>query len=151
MIINAIRGIHVLVPRNMTKAAGFYNSFRMWWTGFSNRVFKRISLKREKATQLWWIQDSNRCCWNDERRCWYYVSFYGSTLRLIEQAAQELLELYWLWDYRCTVFASIRYQSWSCKSIAKTSRLLVIDEDVPGGASAYILQQIIEQQMVITT
>jgi hypothetical protein len=40
MIINAIRGIHVLVPRNMTKAAGFYNSFRMWWTSFSNRVFK---------------------------------------------------------------------------------------------------------------
>jgi pyruvate/2-oxoglutarate/acetoin dehydrogenase E1 component len=33
--------------------------------------------------------------------------------------------------------ASIRYQSWSCKSIAKTSRLLVIDEDVPGGACIY--------------
>jgi pyruvate/2-oxoglutarate/acetoin dehydrogenase E1 component len=48
MIINAIRGIHVLVPRNMTKAAGFYNSFRMWWTALVIECLKWISLKREK-------------------------------------------------------------------------------------------------------
>jgi pyruvate/2-oxoglutarate/acetoin dehydrogenase E1 component len=50
-----------------------------------------------------------------------------------------------LWDYRLTIIAPIWCESRCCKSIAKTNRLLVIDEDVPGG-SAYILQQIIEQQ-----
>jgi hypothetical protein len=53
MIINAIRGIHVLVPRNMTKAAGFYNSLlECDEPAFSNRVFKRISLKREKPLNM---------------------------------------------------------------------------------------------------
>jgi hypothetical protein len=81
------------------------------------------------------------------RRCWYYFSFLWFNVKINwASCSGTSWSGYWLWDYRCTVFTSIRYQSWSCKSIAKTSRLLVIDEDVPGGASAYILQQIIEQQ-----
>jgi len=72
---------------------------------------------------------------------------YGSTLRLVQQAANELLEV----GIDCEVIDLQSLLPFDInqdivKSIAKTNRLLVIDEDVPGGASAYILQQIIEQQ-----
>ncbi|MFB0909779.1 MAG: transketolase C-terminal domain-containing protein, partial [Flavobacterium sp.] len=72
---------------------------------------------------------------------------YGSTLRLIEQAAQELLEVgidCEIIDVQSLLPFDINHDL--VKSIIKTSRLLVIDEDVPGGASAYILQHIIDQQ-----
>jgi len=72
---------------------------------------------------------------------------YGSTLRLVEQAAKELFEA----GIDCEVIdlqslLPFDIHSDIVKSIAKTNRLLVIDEDLPGGASAYILQQIVEQQ-----
>ncbi len=72
---------------------------------------------------------------------------YGSTLRLVEQAAKELQQAgidCELIDIQSLLPFDINHDL--VKSISKTNRLLVIDEDVPGGASAYILQQIIEQQ-----
>jgi pyruvate/2-oxoglutarate/acetoin dehydrogenase E1 component len=92
MIINAIRGIHVLVPRNMTKA-GFYNSLlECDEPALVIECLNGYRLK-EKSHSIMVNSRPNRCCWNDERRCWYYLVSYGSTLRLIEQAAQELLEV----------------------------------------------------------
>jgi pyruvate/2-oxoglutarate/acetoin dehydrogenase E1 component len=72
---------------------------------------------------------------------------YGSTLRLVEQAAEELLVV----GINCEIIDIQSLLPFDVnhdivKSIAKTNRLLVIDEDLPGGASAYILQQIIEAQ-----
>jgi pyruvate/2-oxoglutarate/acetoin dehydrogenase E1 component len=72
---------------------------------------------------------------------------YGSTLRLVEQAAKELLGS----GINCEIIDIQSLLPFDinqdiAKSIAKTNRLLVIDEDVPGGASAYILQQIIDKQ-----
>jgi len=72
---------------------------------------------------------------------------YGSTLRLVEQAAKELFEA----GIDCEIIDLQSLLPFDInqdivKSIAKTNRLLVIDEDLPGGASAYILQQIVEQQ-----
>ncbi len=72
---------------------------------------------------------------------------YGSTLRLVEQAAKEL------YDHQISVEV-IDAQSLLpfdihhdvAKSIQKTNRLLVVDEDVPGGASAYLMQEILEVQ-----
>jgi pyruvate/2-oxoglutarate/acetoin dehydrogenase E1 component len=72
---------------------------------------------------------------------------YGSTLRIIEQAAKELLETgidIEIIDAQSLLPFDINHDC--VKSIMKTNRLLVIDEDVPGGASAYILQQIIDEQ-----
>jgi pyruvate/2-oxoglutarate/acetoin dehydrogenase E1 component len=70
---------------------------------------------------------------------------YGSTLRLVEQAAKELLGS----DINCEIIDIQSILPFDInkdivKSIAKTNRLLVIDEDVPGGASAFILQQIVD-------
>jgi pyruvate/2-oxoglutarate/acetoin dehydrogenase E1 component len=74
---------------------------------------------------------------------------YGSTLRLVEQAAKELLSVgidCEIIDIQSLLPFDIQHDI--VKSVAKTNRLLVIDEDVPGGASAYILQQIVEVQNV---
>jgi pyruvate/2-oxoglutarate/acetoin dehydrogenase E1 component/TPP-dependent pyruvate/acetoin dehydrogenase alpha subunit len=148
MIINAIRGIHVLVPRNMTKAAGFYNSLLECdepalviecLNGY--RLKEKMPLNYgEFKTPIGEIEILK------EGVDITLVS-YGSTLRLVEQAAEELLAV----GINCEIIDIQSLLPFDVnhdivKSIAKTNRLLVIDEDLPGGASAYILQQIIEIQ-----
>jgi len=148
MIINAIRGIHVLVPRNMTKAAGFYNSLLECdepalviecLNGY--RLKEKMPLNYgEFKTPIGEIEILK------EGVDITLVS-YGSTLRLVEQAAEELLEVginCEIIDIQSLLPFDVKHDI--VKSIAKTNRLLVIDEDLPGGASAYILQQIIEAQ-----
>ena len=148
MIINAIRGIHVLVPRNMTQAAGFYNTLLEadepalvieCLNGY--RLKEKAPLNYGEFKTPIGIVETLR-----EGKDITLVS-YGSTLRLVEQAAQELAEI----GIDCEVIdiqslLPFDIKKDIVKSIAKTNRLLVIDEDVPGGASAYILQQIIEIQ-----
>lgn len=72
---------------------------------------------------------------------------YGSTLRIVEQVAKELMEVgidAEVIDVQSLIPFDLNHDI--VKSVAKTNRLLVIDEDVPGGASAYILQEIVEKQ-----
>jgi pyruvate/2-oxoglutarate/acetoin dehydrogenase E1 component/TPP-dependent pyruvate/acetoin dehydrogenase alpha subunit len=148
MIINAIRGIHVLVPRNMTQAAGFYNTLLEadepalvieCLNGY--RLKEKAPLNYGEFKTPIGVVETLR-----EGKDITLVS-YGSTLRLVEQAANELAEI----GIDCEVIDIQSLLPFDIhkdivKSIAKTNRLLVIDEDVPGGASAYILQQIVEVQ-----
>ncbi len=148
MIINAIRGIHVLVPRNMTQAAGFYNTLLEadepalvieCLNGY--RLKEKAPLNYGEFKTPIGVVETLR-----EGKDITLVS-YGSTLRLVEQAANELSEI----GIDCEVIDIQSLLPFDIhkdivKSIAKTNRLLVIDEDVPGGASAYILQQIVEVQ-----
>jgi pyruvate/2-oxoglutarate/acetoin dehydrogenase E1 component len=148
MIINAIRGIHVLVPRNMTQAAGFYNTLLEadepalvieCLNGY--RLKEKAPLNYGEFKTPIGIVETLR-----EGKDITLIS-YGSTLRLVEQAANELAEI----GIDCEVIDIQSLLPFDInkdivKSIAKTNRLLVIDEDVPGGASAYILQQIVEVQ-----
>ncbi|MBB1193508.1 transketolase [Flavobacterium sp. SOK18b] len=148
MIINAVRGIHVLVPRNMTQAAGFYNSLLECdepalviecLNGY--RLKEKMPLNYgEFKTPIGVIETLKHG--ND-----ITLVSYGSTLRLVQQAAIELLEV----GIDCEIIDLQSLLPFDInkdiiKSIAKTNRLLVIDEDVPGGASAYIMQQILEEQ-----
>lgn len=148
MIINAVRGIHVLVPRNMTQAAGFYNSLLECdepalviecLNGY--RLKEKMPLNYgEFKTPIGIIETLKHG--ND-----ITLVSYGSTLRLVQQAAIELQEV----GIDCEVIDLQSLLPFDInkdiiKSIAKTNRLLVIDEDVPGGASAYIMQQILEEQ-----
>ncbi len=148
MIINALRGIHILVPRNMTKAAGFYNTLMECdepalviecLNGY--RIKEKMPLNfGEFKTPIGVIETI-------KKGTDITLVSYGSTLRLVERAAKELLEI----GIDCEIIdlqslLPFDINSDIVKSIAKTNRLLVIDEDVPGGASAYILQQIIEKQ-----
>ena len=148
MIINAVRGIHVLVPRNMTKAAGFYNALMLadepalvveCLNGY--RLKEQLPENPGEYTTPIGIAEVLR-----EGKDITVVS-YGSTLRLIQAAATELAEqgieveivdLQSLLPFDLTHICGA--------SVSKTNRLLVVDEDVPGGASAYILQRIVEDQ-----
>ncbi|OWP83424.1 transketolase [Flavobacterium davisii] len=148
MIINAIRGIHVLVPRNMTKAAGFYNT--LLETDEPALVVECLNgyrLKEKMPTNLGEFKTPIGITETIKEGKDITIVSYGSTLRLVEQAAKELLEIgidVEIIDIQSLLPFDINHDI--AKSVAKTNRLLIVDEDVPGGAAAYILQQIIEVQ-----
>ncbi len=148
MIINAIRGIHVLVPRNMTKAAGFYNS--LLETDEPALVIECLNgyrLKEKMPSNLGAFKTPIGVVETIREGADITLVSYGSTLRLIEQAAKELFEKgidCEIIDIQSLLPFDVNHDI--VKSIMKTNRILVIDEDVPGGASAFILQQILEGQ-----
>ena len=148
MIINAIRGIHVLVPRNMTKAAGFYNT--LLETDEPALVIECLNgyrLKEKMPTNLGEFKTQIGVVETIKTGTDISIVSYGSTLRIVEQAAKELQEI----GIDCEIIDAQSLLPFDInqdcvKSIQKTNRLLVVDEDVPGGASAYLLQQIVEVQ-----
>lgn len=148
MIINAIRGIHVLVPRNMTKAAGFYNT--LLETDEPALVIECLNgyrLKEKMPTNIGEFKTPIGVVETLKEGKDITLVSYGSTLRLVEQAAKELLEIgidAEIIDIQSLLPFDVNHDI--VKSLAKTNRLLVIDEDVPGGASAFILQQILDEQ-----
>ena len=148
MIINAIRGIHVLVPRNMTQAAGFYNSLlECDEPALVIECLNGYRLKEKMPLNYGEFKTPIGVVETLKEGSDITLVSYGSTLRIVQQAAKELLEF----GIDCEVIDLQSLLPFDInkdlvKSIAKTNRLLIIDEDLPGGASAYILQQIIEQQ-----
>ena len=77
------------------------------------------------------------------------VLSYGSTLRIVENTAKRLLQegiSIEIIDLQCLLPFDIKNEI--KESIRKTNRLLIVDEDVPGGASAYILDQLVEKQNI---
>ena len=148
MIINAIRGIHVLVPRNMTKAAGFYNTLlEKDEPALVIECLNGYRLKEKMPTNLGEFKTPIGVVETIREGSDITLVSYGSTLRLVEQAAKEL-ENFGISSEIIDVQSLLPFDIKQdiVKSIAKTNRVLVIDEDVPGGASAYILQEIIEVQ-----
>ena len=148
MIINAIRGIHVLVPRNMTKAAGFYNTLLASdEPALVIECLNGYRLKEKMPTNLGEFKTPIGVVETIKEGSDITLVSYGSTIRIVEQAAKELQEI----GIDCEIIDIQSLLPFDInkdivKSIAKTNRLLVIDEDVPGGASAYILQEIVENQ-----
>lgn len=148
MIINAIRGINVLVPRNMTQAAGFYNSLlECDEPALVIECLNGYRLKEQAPNNYGEFKTPIGEVETLKEGTDITLVSYGSTLRLVEQAANELMAT----GIDCEVIdiqslIPFDINNDIAKSIAKTNRLLVIDEDVPSGASAYILQQIIEKQ-----
>ena len=148
MIINAIRGIHVLVPRNMTKAAGFYNTLlECDEPALVVECLNGYRLKEKMPLNYGEFKTPIGVVETIKEGTDITLVSYGSTLRLVEQAAKELSEIgidCEIIDVQSLLPFDINHDI--AKSVQKTNRLLVIDEDVPGGASAFILQQIIENQ-----
>ena len=148
MIINAVRGIHVLVPRNMTQAAGFYNSLlECDEPALVIECLNGYRLKEKMPLNYGEFKTPIGVVETLKEGADITLISYGSTLRLVQQAAKELEEV----GIDCEIIDLQSLLPFDInqdivKSIKKTNRLLVIDEDVPGGASAYILQQIIEHQ-----
>ena len=148
MIINALRGIHVLVPRNMVQAAGFYNTMLAsdepaliveCLNGYRLKEKLPLNLGEFKVPvgvpEV--LKEGNDIT----------LVTYGSCVRVAQEAIQYLEEMgisVELIDVQSLLPFDIHHSIKA--SIQKTNKLLVFDEDVPGGASAYILQQLLENQ-----
>jgi pyruvate/2-oxoglutarate/acetoin dehydrogenase E1 component/TPP-dependent pyruvate/acetoin dehydrogenase alpha subunit len=147
-IINLVRGVHVLVPRNMTKAAGFYNTYIEsdqpaliveCLNGYrlKERMPSNIGEFKTPAGEIEVLKEGTDLT----------LVSYGSTLRIVQKAANELLEVginVEVIDAQSLLPFDIKHNV--VQSVKKTNRLMIIDEDVPGGASAYLLDQIINKQ-----
>ncbi|MDO9260973.1 MAG: transketolase C-terminal domain-containing protein, partial [Flavobacteriaceae bacterium] len=147
-MIHLLRGMHILVPRNMTKAAGFYNT--LLESDEPAMVVENLNgyrLKEKMPLNLGEFRTPIGVVETIKEGKDITVVSYGSTLRIVEQAVEELAAVgieVELIDIQSLLPFDIHHDI--AKSIQKTNRLLVVDEDVPGGASAFILQQIIEVQ-----
>lgn len=148
MIINAVRGMHVLVPRSMTKAAGFYNTLLKGdEPALVIECLNGYRLKEKMPNNIGEFTTPIGVVETVKEGTDLTIVSYGSTLRIVEQAAKELMEIGI--DVEIIDAQSLLPfdKNHDCvKSLQKTNRLLVVDEDVPGGASAYILQQIVDVQ-----
>lgn len=147
-ILNLIRGINVLVPRNMTQAAGFYNTLlESDEPALIVECLNGYRLKEKMPNNLGEFKTAVGVIETLKEGKDITVVSYGSTLRLVQEAAEELQEL----DIDAEVIDVQSLLPFDLnqdivKSVQKTNRLLIVDEDVPGGASAFILQHIVEKQ-----
>ncbi|MGB3607205.1 alpha-ketoacid dehydrogenase subunit alpha/beta [Psychroserpens sp.] len=147
-IVNLVRGIRVLVPRNMTKAAGFYNT--LIETDEPALIIECLNgyrLKEKMPNNIGQFKTPIGVVETVKEGSDITLVSYGSTLRIVHQTAKELLEVgidAEVIDVQSLLPFDINHDI--VKSVQKTNRLMVIDEDVPGGASAYILNEILNVQ-----
>ena len=147
-LIHLLRGMYILVPRNMTKAAGFYNTLlESDEPGLIIECLNGYRLKEPMPTNMGEFKTPIGVVETVREGTDISLVSYGSTLRIVEEAARELQQVgidAEVIDVQTLLPLDLNKDL--VKSVAKTNRLLVIDEDVPGGASAYILNQIIDEQ-----
>jgi pyruvate/2-oxoglutarate/acetoin dehydrogenase E1 component/TPP-dependent pyruvate/acetoin dehydrogenase alpha subunit len=147
-IINTLRGIHVLVPRNMTKAAGFYNTLLEGDDpALVIECLNGYRLKEQLPSNLGEFKTPIGEVETIKEGTDITVLSYGSTLRIVEEAAKELQQTgidIEVIDAQSLLPFDTNHDT--VKSLAKTNRLLIVDEDLPGGASAYLLQEVLEKQ-----
>jgi len=148
MIINALRGMYVCVPRNMTQAVGMYNTllqsndpalmveclngYRLKEKLPSNLLEYRVPLGVPEV-----IKEGSDIT----------IVSYGSVLRIILEAAKKLESM----DISCEVvdvqtLLPFDINHLVLESLKKTNRILFVDEDVPGGASAFMFNKVMEEQ-----
>ncbi|MDR2123344.1 MAG: transketolase [Flavobacteriaceae bacterium] len=147
-LIHFLRGIFILVPRDFVKAAGFYNTMlQSDEPCLIIECLNRYRLKEalpnnpgEFTTPVGEIEITR------EGKDITVVT-YGATWRIVTEAAKELQTLgidIEIIDAQSLVPFDLRHQT--VESLKKTNRLVVIDEDVPGGASSYLMHKILEEQ-----
>ena len=147
-ILNLSKGILVLVPRNLTKAAGFYNT--MLQSDDPALIIECLNGYRLKEKQPDNIGEFTVPVGKIEvtkQGSDVTLVTYGSTWRLVMEAAQELEKIgisAEVIDIQSLIPFDLSHEI--LESVKKTNRLVVIDEDVEGGATAFILQQILEKQ-----
>lgn len=149
-MIHLLRGIHIVVPRNMTQAAGFYNTLmRANQPAIVVESLNGYRLKEKMPSNL-----GDFCLAVGEVEILktgkdITLVSYGSTLRMVHKVAQKLMGH----DIDAEVIdiqtlIPFDLEGAIKESIAKTNKLLIIDEDMPGGGAAYILQQLLENQKI---
>ena len=148
MLLGAVRGIHICVPRNMTQAAGMYNTLlRGDEPALVIESLNGYRLKEKLPSNVGEftvpLGEAEILLEGTD----ITVVSYGSTLRIVQEAAEELEKL----DIHIEIIDPqtlypFDKQHVCLGSLKKTNKLLVVDEDMPGGGSAYILQKILEEQ-----
>ena len=151
-LIHNLRGMFILVPRNMTQAAGMYN---MLLDGNDPALviesLNGYRLKEKLPNNLGEFRIQLGKVEIIRRGKDITVISYGSTLRIVIKAAEELHKMGI--DIEVIDIQSLIPFDLSSdirKSIEKTNRLLIIDEDVPGGGTAYILNELLEKQNIFS-
>ena len=148
MIVNSIRGIHVCVPRNMTKAAGFYNTLMAAEEpALVIEPLNGYRTKERMPTNIGEFREPLGIPEIVKEGTDITLVSYGSTFNLCEVAAQQLLELgisVELIDVQTLLPFDINHMI--ADSLEKTNRLLIVDEDVSSGATAFILDKVLVEQ-----
>jgi 2-oxoisovalerate dehydrogenase E1 component len=147
-IVHLLRGMNILVPRNMTKAAGFYNTLlECDEPALIVENLNGYRLKEKFPNNLGEFKTPIGVVETIKTGTDITVVSYGSTLKLVEDVVNSLKQVdidIELIDVQSLLPFDINKDV--VKSIQKTNRLIIIDEDVPGGASAYLLNEILEKQ-----
>jgi len=148
MVINSIRGVHVAVPRNMTQAAGFYNTYLESdqpvliiepLNGYRLRELKPDNLGqfRVPVGQPEVLTEGTDVT----------LVTYGSCVRIAEDAVEQLkgfnisVELI---DVQSLLPFDINHRI--VESVKKTNKVVFFDEDVPGGATSFMMTKVLEEQ-----
>ena len=148
MILGALRGIYLLVPRNMTQAAGFYNTMlasddvaiiveSLNGYRLKEKLPENIGEIRVPLGQVEVLKEGKDVT----------IITYGSMCRIVMEAAKQLSDFgieVEVIDVQTLAPFDLKHDI--LKSLKKTNRIVFADEDVPGGASAYMLQKVIEEQ-----
>lgn len=147
-IVHLLRGMNILVPRNMTKAAGFYNTLlECDEPALIVENLNGYRLKEKFPNNLGEFKTPIGVVEIIKTGTDITVVSYGSTLKLVEDVVNSLKQVdidIELIDVQSLLPFDINKDV--VKSIKKTNRLIIIDEDVPGGASSYLLNEILENQ-----
>ena len=148
MIIHSLRGLYVCVPRNMVQAAGMYNTLLQ---GIDPAIviecLNGYRLKEKMPSNLLDFTVPLGVPEIIRQGEDITIVSYGSTLRIIEEAADRLENLgisCEIMDVQTLLPFDIEHKILT--SLQKTNRIIFIDEDVPGGAAAYMLNKVIEEQ-----
>jgi pyruvate/2-oxoglutarate/acetoin dehydrogenase E1 component len=148
MIINALRGIYVCVPRNMTQAVGMYNTLlQANDPGLIIECLNGYRLKEKLPSNL--LEFTVPLGIPDIVKKGDDITLvtYGSTLRIVLEAAEYLENI----NIHCEVIDVQTLLPFDLNhlivdSLKKTNRILFVDEDVPGGAAAYMYNKVMEEQ-----
>jgi len=149
-LINFLRGIFILTPRNMTKAAGFYNSLmKLDQPAIVIEPLNGYRTKEKMPSNFGKLETPIGEVDIIKKGKDLTIISYGSTLNIVKKVGKKLLD----YDIDCEIIdlqslipfdISHRIK----KSIEKTNRILIVDEDMPGGASSYILQELLNTQNI---
>lgn len=147
-ILNLVRGMHVLVPRNMTQAAGFYNTLlKSDDPAVVIEVLNGYRLKERKPENIGEFTTPLGVPEVVRQGKDVTVVTYGALVRIALEAAEKLSAVgidTEVIDIQSLLPFDIN--GMIVESLKKTSRVLFLDEDVPGGGTAYMLQQVLEVQ-----
>jgi pyruvate/2-oxoglutarate/acetoin dehydrogenase E1 component/TPP-dependent pyruvate/acetoin dehydrogenase alpha subunit len=148
MVINSIRGVHVAVPRNMTQAAGFYNTYLE--SDQPVLIIEPLNAYRLREKMPDNLHEFNTAVGTPEiveEGKDVSIVTYGSCVRIAQDAAKQLKDFdieVELIDVQSLIPFDVNHII--SRSLEKTNKVLFFDEDVPGGATAFMMQKVIEEQ-----